>query len=101
MQRMPRVSAAESVLVPCSFWSPIQAAAAFDLRNSRFESYLLGRPLSPGLCWQSRLAGAYWAGNLGFKSARASAEFSPGAGGGALILEYVFLGVIRTCWLSR
>lgn len=87
--------------MPCSFWFPIQAAAAFDLQNSRFESYLLGRPLSPGLCWQSRLAGAYWVGNLGFKSARASAEFSPGAGGEALILEYVFLGVIRTRWLSR
>lgn len=60
-----------------------------------------GDLFSPGLCWQSRLAGAYWVGNLGFKSARASAEFSPGAVGGALILEYVFLGVIRTRWLSR
>lgn len=53
------------------------------MKLSRFESYLLGRPLSPGLCWQSGLARAYLVGNLVFKSERASAEFFLlGQGGG-------------------
>lgn len=74
-------------------------AAAFDLWKPWFESSLRVRPLSPGLCWQSGLAGLYFVDDLVFKSERTSAEFPPGAGR-ALILEYVFLGVIGIFWLS-
>lgn len=56
-------------------------AAAFDLWKSWFESSLRVRPLSPGLCWQSGLAGLYFVDNLVFKSERTSAEFSVGQGG--------------------
>lgn len=98
-KKVRNISAAETVLVSYSFRFTIQAGA-FDLWNSWFESYLLVRPLSPGLCWQSGLAGLYFVNNLVFKSERTSAEFSPGAGV-ALILEYVCLGVIRIFWLSR
>lgn len=56
-------------------------AAAFDLWKSWFESSLCVRPLSPGLCWQSGLAGLYFVDNLVFKSERTSAVSSWGREG--------------------
>lgn len=92
------IRAVRTVLVSPLLRLAVQAAA-FDLWKPWFESSLRVRPLSPGLCWQSGLAGLYFVDDLVFKSERTSAEFPPGAGR-ALILEYVFLGVIRIFWLS-
>lgn len=92
------IRAVRTVLVSPWLRFAVQASA-FDLWKSWFESSLHERPFSPGLCWQSGLAGFYFVDNLVFKSERTSAEFSPGAGR-ALILEDVFLGVIRIFWLS-